>query len=29
MAQHPENDAIDDWNEAMIDLDDWPPFDPA
>jgi hypothetical protein len=29
MAQHPENDAIDDWAEAMIDLDEWPPFDPA
>jgi hypothetical protein len=29
MAQHPENDVIDDWAEAMIDWDEWPPFDPA
>jgi hypothetical protein len=29
MAQHPENDLLDDWAEAIIDWDDWPPFDPA
>jgi hypothetical protein len=29
MAEHPENDAIDDWIEAVVDWDDWPPFDPA
>jgi hypothetical protein len=29
MAQHPENDAIDDWIEAIYDWDDWPSFDPA
>jgi hypothetical protein len=29
MAQHPENDAIDDWIEAAYDWDDWPLFDPA
>jgi antidote-toxin recognition MazE-like antitoxin len=23
MAQHPENDAIDDWNEAAYDWSDW------
>jgi Protein of unknown function (DUF3018) len=23
MAQHPENDAIDAWNEAAYDWDDW------
>ena len=28
MAQHPENDAIDDWIEAVYDWDEWPPFDP-
>jgi Protein of unknown function (DUF3018) len=27
MRHHLENDAIDDWIEAMIDWDDWPPFD--
>jgi hypothetical protein len=26
MAEHPENDAIDDWIEAIVDWDDWPPF---
>jgi hypothetical protein len=31
MAQHPENDAIDDWIEAISDWNDfnWPPFDPS
>ena len=23
MAQHPENDIIDDWLETMVDYDDW------
>jgi Protein of unknown function (DUF3018) len=27
MLHHPENDAIDDWIEAIYDWDDWPPFD--
>src|SRR5580704_12572515 len=28
MAQHPENDAIDAWIEAITDWDDlWPPYD--
>jgi hypothetical protein len=29
MRHHPENDAIDDWIEAIYDRDDfdWPPFD--
>jgi hypothetical protein len=26
MRQHPENDAIDDWIETIVDWDDWPPF---
>jgi hypothetical protein len=26
MAKHPESDAIDDWIEAIVDWDDWPPF---
>jgi hypothetical protein len=26
MRHHPENDAIDDWIEAIVDWDDWPPF---
>jgi hypothetical protein len=29
MRHHPENDAIDDWIEAVYDWDDWPPFDPS
>jgi hypothetical protein len=31
MRHHPENDAIDDWIEAIYDWDDfdWPPFDPS
>jgi hypothetical protein len=29
IRHHPENDAIDDWIEAVYDWDDfdWPPFD--
>jgi hypothetical protein len=27
MRHYPENDAIDEWNEAIHDWDDWPPFD--
>jgi hypothetical protein len=27
MRHHPENDAIDDWIEAVYDWGDWPPFD--
>jgi hypothetical protein len=27
MSQHPENDAIDAWNEAMYDWDDFGPYD--
>ncbi|MEA2819842.1 MAG: hypothetical protein QOJ86_1846 [Bradyrhizobium sp.] len=27
MRHHPENDAIDEWIEAVYDWDDWPPFD--
>ena len=27
MWHHPENDAIDDWIEAVYDWDEWPPFD--
>jgi hypothetical protein len=26
MRHHPENDAIDDWIEAIVGWDDWPPF---
>jgi hypothetical protein len=26
MRHHLENDAIDDWIEAIYDWDDWPPF---
>jgi hypothetical protein len=26
MRDHPENDAIDDWIEAIYNWDDWPPF---
>jgi hypothetical protein len=29
MTEHPENDAIADWIEAIVDWDDWPPFDSA
>jgi hypothetical protein len=31
MRHHTENDAIDDWIEAVCDWDDfnWPPFDPS
>jgi hypothetical protein len=29
MRHHPENDAVDEWVEALIDWDfNWPPFDP-
>jgi Protein of unknown function (DUF3018) len=27
MRHHPENDAIDEWIEAVYDWDEWPPFD--
>ena len=27
MAQHPENDAVDEWLEAMIDYDGWGAWD--
>jgi hypothetical protein len=26
MRHHPENDAIDNWVDAIVDWDDWPPF---